>query len=267
MINCFCLILLHCGCCLFKLCSSFVQTKHALLPFWLSILIERIWRIQVGIAETELQLVVVLSLLVAGNGQLRSDVVHLQLANCVHIALEVVLAEILHQFLYPSQLHSTPTSSSNEIVHLTLCAKVLHITSSPHTTTLWWYHKCSVRRRIRSVRRATTRSRQQEWQCTLHLGGARIERFPLELVDDLLLLCLGVTQSNGSHSVDIVLRHSIESEHPLVVFRIPIKHLLRDAKPERFGVSKIVVSRTRSILDCVWVYASQNRAGRDHMFC
>ena len=80
--------------------------------------------------------VVVLSLLVAGNGQLRSNVVHLQLANCVHVALEVVLAEILHQFLYLSQLNTTLTSSTNEIVHLTLCAKVLDVTHSPHTTTL-----------------------------------------------------------------------------------------------------------------------------------
>lgn len=120
-------------------CSNIIHTlfkRNTLLPFWLSILIERIWRIQVGIAETELQLVVVLSLLVAGNGQLRSNVVHLQLANCVHVALEVVLAEILHQLLYSSRLNTTLTSSTNEIVHLTLCAKVLHVTSSPHTNTL-----------------------------------------------------------------------------------------------------------------------------------
>lgn len=120
-------------------CSNIIYTlfkRNTLLPFWLSILIERIWRIQVGIAETELQFVVVLSLLVAGNGQLRSNVVHLQLANCVHVALEVVLAEILHQLLYSSRLNTTLTSSTNEIVHLTLCAKVLDVTHSPHTTTL-----------------------------------------------------------------------------------------------------------------------------------
>lgn len=108
---------------------------------------------------------------------------------------------------------------------------------------------------------------QQKRQYTLHLRGTRIERFPLELVDDLLLLCLDVTQNNDNHSVDIVLRHGVESKHPLVVFRIPIKHLLSNAKTERFGVSKIIARRTRSILDCVWVYASQKRAGRDHMFC
>ena len=124
-----------------------------------------------------------------------------------------------------------------------------------------------MRRRIRSVSRATIQLHQQKRQCTLHLRGTRIKRFPLELVDDLLLLCLDVTQNNDNHSVDIVLRHGVESEHPLVVFRIPIKHLLSDAKTERFGVSKIIARRTRSILDCVWVYALQKRAGRDHMFC
>ena len=52
---------------------------------------------------------------------------------------------------------------------------------------------------------------QQKRQYTLHLRGTRIERFPLELVDDLLLLCLDVTQNNDNHSVDIVLRHGVES--------------------------------------------------------
>lgn len=71
------------------------------LPLGLSILVEGVGGIQVRITEAKRQFVYILALLVAGNGKLWTNVVHLQLANGVDVALEVVLTEILHQLLYP----------------------------------------------------------------------------------------------------------------------------------------------------------------------
>ena len=83
---------------LYKSCIH--QTNQVKELFGLSILIERIGRIAVIVTETECQLGGRRRLLVAGHRQMRADIIHAQLAQRVDIALEVVLAEVLHQLLY-----------------------------------------------------------------------------------------------------------------------------------------------------------------------
>lgn len=78
------------------------------LLLWSSILVERIGRIQILVTETQAELGLVASLLVARNRQLGTNIVHLELADGEDIALEIVVAQILHQLLYKS--NSAPCS-------------------------------------------------------------------------------------------------------------------------------------------------------------
>ena len=68
--------------------------------FRLAVLVEGVRRIAVIITETQFQLGRAITLFITGNRERRTDVVHPQLAESVHITLKVILTEILHQLLY-----------------------------------------------------------------------------------------------------------------------------------------------------------------------
>ena len=65
------------------------------------------------------------SLLVAGERELGTNIVHLQLANRVDVSLEVVVAQVFHQLLYSSPPRRMPTSLSHQNVHPSLRTEVL----------------------------------------------------------------------------------------------------------------------------------------------
>ena len=64
------------------------------------------------------------SLLVAGQRELGTNVIHLQLANRIHVSLEVVVAQVFHQLLYSSLPGRKPTSLSHQNVHSSLRTEV-----------------------------------------------------------------------------------------------------------------------------------------------
>lgn len=90
-----------------------------------SVLIEGIGRIEILVTEAQLQFGHALRLLVVRQRQLGTDIVHLQLADRVDVAFEVILAQILHHLLYTSHAAPAHTSLPHQRVHAALRTEVL----------------------------------------------------------------------------------------------------------------------------------------------
>ena len=154
-----------------------------------SVLIERIRRIEILVTEAQLQFGHALRLLVVRQRQLGADIVHLQLADRVDVALEVVLAQILHHLLYTSHTASGRTSLAHQRVHVSLRTEILRVIDTRQSDLVM------VPQMLRQTTNALgeksnykiTSSHRRN---TLNLRGASVIRLSLELGDDFLLFHL-----------------------------------------------------------------------------